>query len=298
MTPDFWYALLFALAIWLVLWAASRWLLPRFGIGNAFVDMTEAELRKHIADLEKRLIDSENKGKELDLRLNDSEKRNQELQSNQQLLLDELRKANIEVDRQKTRVSELSSRVNELERNQGMSPATTKPKIRRVLGVWPTAPKLDQASEKDAIFSAGFEYEVLAGTDASRMGIVLELERSQYNIMEIGARGGAGGILLADGMAPPGWWLQLARQHNIEIFVVLANQSSAPGVINVADALYTAGVKAVISVDSSIEDADAIKFARILYQRLSQNVSLANAVNFAKLVLTDAGSETIRLRER
>lgn len=284
MTPDFWYALLFASSVWAVLWAISRWLLPRLGVGNALVDMTENELRAHIVELEKRLAESERK--------------NTDLESKQNFLLDQLQKANVETDRQRIKIQELTARVSELEMHQSMPTKTSKDKTHRILGVWPTAPKLDQISEKDAIFSSGFDYEVLEGGNASRMGIVLELERGHYDIMEIGAKGGAQGIMLSDGMTPPGWWLQLARQHNIEVFVVLANQSSSPGVINVADALYNAGAKAVISVDSSIDDMDAVKFARILYHRLSQNVPLAAAVNFAKLVITDAGSETIRLRER
>jgi hypothetical protein len=200
------------------------------------------------------------------------------------------------------RISELERQLGELKsherQNAGVAVHPAKNKTRRVLGVWPTAPKLDQLSEKDAIFSSGFEYEALEGANATRMGLVLELDRKNYDIMEIGAPGGAGGIMLSDGMTPPGWWLQLAKQHNIEIFVVLANESSSPGTINVADALYNAGAKAVISVDSSIDDSDAVKFARILYGRLSQNVPLAKAVDFSKLVITDSGSEAIRLRER
>ena len=66
---------------------------------------------------------------------------------------------------------------------------------------------------------------------------------------------------------------------------------------NVADALFNAVAKEVVSVDSVISDIEAVKFATTLYRRLGRGIPLAKAVEYAKLAMTDAGSDTIKLRE-
>ncbi len=296
MSVDAYYTLAFATLVYIGLWAIGRWVLPRFHILDGTLEGQKAELQRQIGDLAARLADSER-------RLADSERKNVDLEKTQDFLLRQLETANAKMGRQDERIVELSGKINELERSVSQPHAEANPastlKIGRVLGVWPEPVKLDSIGEKDAIYSTGLEYESLEGAAATRMGIVEQLgQRSDYRIMEIGAKGGQSGIQLHDGITPPLWWSDLAKQHNIDIFVVLSNESSKPGVTNVADALYNAGAKAVISVDSSISDLDAVKFARFLYRKLSRGASLKASVNAARLVISDAGAETIKLRER
>lgn len=284
MNDLFWYALIFSIFVYVLLRVLERWIIPKFYTPDKTLAEKEIELQKKIEELERRLSESENK--------------NADLESNQTLLLNQLKLANIKIGKQEDKITELSSKVRELERSTPITPVEVKPFVGRVLGVWPDSLPLDTEGEKNAVSKTGLEYEALEGVEASREGIVEQLGLREYSILEIGAKGGGIGIKLSDGIAPPTWWAQLARQHHIDIFIVLANESSKPGVDNVADALFNAGVKYVISVDSSITDVDAVKFAKMFYRRLSRGVPLAKAVDYAKLVITDAGSDTIKLRER
>jgi hypothetical protein len=279
------YALIFSLCLYVLLRAFEKFLLPKLLKPDRFLEKREAELQDEIDELKRRL--------------SASEKKNQELEINQALLLNQLGKANAKADRLEEKVKDLTDEVKVLQKTVPITPVEVKPFQGRVLGIWPENFPIDVAAEKNAIAATGLEYEALEGEQATRMGIVDLLGQRDYSIMEIGARGGQVGIQLHNGdIAPPRWWAQLARQHNIDIFVVLANESSKPGVVNVADSLFDAGAKAVVSVDSTINDADAVRFARMFYKRLSRGIPLAKAVEYAKLVISDQGSETIKLRER
>lgn len=278
------YALTAAIVVYVLLRIGERTLIPKFFV-PVTIESRELALKAEIEDCKRRLEGSERK--------------NSEFENNQELLLNELRRANIKISKQEDQILELKTRIRELERNVPISsvPDSSGP-TRRVLGIWPDSLPLDTEGEKTAIAGVGLEYEALEGLEASREGIVEKLGQQEYSILEIGAKGAANGIKLADGIAPPSWWGQLARQHKIDIFVILANESSKPGVLNVADAIFNAGAKSVISVDSVITDADAVKFARMFYRRLSRGIPIDKAVNYARLVITDSPSETIKLRER
>lgn len=282
--PQFWQAAIFVLLMFGILQAIDFYI-KRYRLQNDG-GMTEQEkiLQDRVSDLSRRLDDSENK--------------NQELENNQSLLLSQLRMANIKIGKQEDKIIELNDKVRELERVAPITPVEVKPFAGRVLGVWPDSLPLDTEGEKSAVSKTGLEYDALEGIEASREGIVEQLGLREYSILEIGAKGGGIGIKLADGIAPPTWWAKLAREHHIDIFIVLANESSKPGIDNIADALFNAGVKYVVSVDNSITDIDAVKFAHMFYRRLSRGVPIAKAVDYAKLVITDSGSDTIKLRER
>lgn len=279
------YAAVFSFILYVLLRAFEKWLLPRWVKPDRLLEKREAELQDEIDDLKRRLSASEAKNKELEI--------------NQELLLRQLGRANTRADKLEEKVRDLNDEVRVLQKTAPITPVEVKPFQGRVLGIWPESIPLDVAGEKDAISATGLQYEALEGTRATRMNIVDLLSQREYSIMEIGARGGEEGIRLYNGdMAPPRWWAQLARQHHIEIFVVLANESSKPGVANVADSLFDAGAKAVVSVDSTIDDSDAVKFARMFYKRLSRGIPMAKAVEYARLVISDQGSDTIKLRER
>lgn len=277
MDNPFLYALIFPVVLYILLRAVEYWILPKLKLPEGSLEVRERELERQIESLREK---------------------NRELETNQDLLLKELGKANAKIQIQENRIRELESEIVALKKSAPITPVETKPLQGRVLGVWPEAPELDLAKERKAVSNSGLEYEALEGKSATRMGIIEQLGQRDYKIMEIGARGGERGIKLADGIASPEWWTRLAKQHNIDIFVVLANESSKPGVVNVADALYSAGAKAVVSVDSKISDTDAVHFATMLYRRLGRGVPLAKAVEYARLVISDGGSDTIKLRER
>lgn len=270
------YALIFPFVLYIGLRIIERWVLPRFKSSDESLEAREANLQRELEELRRK---------------------NRELETNQALLLKELGKANNKIADQEEKISELIVKVRELERVAPLAPVEVKPLVGRVLGVWPEPLSLDTASERKGIANTGLEYEALEGPQATRMAIIEQLGQRDYKIMEIGAKGGEIGIKLFDGIAPPEWWMRLAKQHHIDLFVILANESSKPGVENVADALYNAGAKAVVSVDSTISDTDSVRFATMLYRRLSRGIPLAKAVEYAKLVVTDAGADTIKLRE-
>lgn len=246
-----------------------------------------AEVQTQLAECNRRLAESEQKNEELEKKLDER----------QNFLLGELEKANQKSGRQQQQIKELNDKVADLERVNGTR-TEPAPKIGRVLGIWPDALPLDTAAEKDALPNAGLDYEALEGSAATRMGVIEQLSQFNYKVLEIGAKGGAEGVKLFDGITPPRWWAELAKRHHIDLFVILANESSKPGVENVADAIFNAGAKAVVSVDSKIDDIDAVRFARVLYRRLARKIPLADAVGYARLVITDAGADTIKLRER
>lgn len=272
-----WYALIFPIVLYIGLRAIERWILPKFRLPDESLEARELELQRQLDELQRK---------------------NKELETNQALLLKELGRANQKIGEQDLKILELSNKVRELERTTPITPVEVKPFIGRVLGVWPEPLDLDLDGERRAIANAGIEYEALEGDVATRIGIIEQLSQREYHILEIGAKGGEEGVKLHDGIAAPEWWTRLAKQHNLNIFVVLSNESSKPGVVNVADALFSAGAKAVVSVDSEISDLDAVKFATMFYRRLARGVPLAKAVEYAKLVVTDSSSDAIKLRER
>lgn len=284
MNEFLWYALIFPFVLYIGLRSIERWVLPRFRLPDGSLEAKEADLRRQVENLQRKNTEIERK--------------NTELEANQALLLKELGRANAKISEQNDKIAQLSSKVKEMERTVPITPVEAVPFMGRVLGVWPDALPLDTVGERRAISTTGLEYEALEGDAATRMGIIEQLSQREYRIMEIGAKGGEVGIKLKDGIAPPEWWTRLAKQHSIDIFVVLSNESSKPGVVNVADALFNAGADAVVSVDSKISDIDAVRFATMFYRRLSRGVPLDKAVDYAKLVISDSGSDTIKLRTR
>jgi len=280
MNESFWYALIFATLVYISLWAFGRWVMPRLHLVGGTLDMRALKLESTIADLQRRL--------------DDSERKNRRLEERQEFLLDELRKANAEMARQNMQISELTDKVKELER---LSPSTPNSPWFRVLGIWPTGvPVLDQQGEADALYDAGYEYKALRGKEANRSGILRELERFKPYIWEIGAHGDESGIQLSDGIARPGWWGHLAKQYRPIAAILMACRSNQQDRINVADALIAAGVKNVVACDQSISDADAVKFVSLFYERLSAGASFKDAAERAKLAVSDAAREMLTVR--
>jgi hypothetical protein len=184
-----------------------------------------------------------------------------------------------------------------------VTPVTSSSPLKalRVLGIWstpPDQPPLDQQAEALAIYNAGIEYTALRGPAATRTGVVREWERIHPEIVEIGGHGKDGKIYLTDGPTNPGWWSRLVQVYKPLLIVLLTCESNVQDQLNTSDALFSAGVPAIVSVDNEILDTDALQFASTLYQRLAAGDHLSTAVDRAKLTMTDSGAEMIRLRER
>lgn len=169
-----------------------------------------------------------------------------------------------------------------------------------VLALWPVAPgqpALDQKGESDALYNAGYAYTALRGENCNRAGVLLEIDRVRPTIIQVGGHGTTDGILLSDGVAEPGWWGEVVAGKDIALMVLLSCHSSQQDEINISDALIRVGVRAVISCDDAIGDGAAVRFAALLYQKLSEGLSLAMAVKRAKLGINRKNAEMIRLRE-
>lgn len=169
-----------------------------------------------------------------------------------------------------------------------------------VLGIWPDAPgqaPLDQQGEADALYNAGYPYTALRGPRANRAGVILEIDRLRPTVIQIGGHGTNEGTLLSDGVAEPGWWGQAVAGKGVRLMVLLSCDSSQQDELNLSDALINAGVKAVVSCDSQIDDRDAVRFAQLLYAKLAEKLPLARAVQRAKLSVGRKSAEMIRLRE-
>lgn len=274
-----WSAALFGFAVYVGLWAFGRWVMPRLHLASNSIEMKSLRLEAMVADLQRRL--------------DESEKLNRVLAERQEFLLDELKKANAAMERQERQISTLTDKVKELERN----PAITNSAPFRVLGIWPTGvPKLDQQGEANALYDSGYEYKALRGEEANRNGILRELERFKPSIWEIGAHGDENGIVLSDGIARPGWWGNIAKLNRPIAAVLMACRSNQQDRMNVADALVGAGVEHVVACDQNILDTDATKFVSLFYERLAMGASFKDAAERAKLAVSDAGREMITVR--
>lgn len=169
-----------------------------------------------------------------------------------------------------------------------------------VLGIWPDAPgqpALDQQGEADALYNAGFSYVALRGTRANRAGVILEIDRIRPTVIQVGGHGNSEGTLLSDGLAEPGWWGLAVAGKGVKLMLLLSCDSSQQDELNISDALIRAGVKAVVSCDSQIGDMDAVRFAQLLYAKMSEGMPLKAAAARAKLSVSRKAGEMIRLRE-
>lgn len=186
---------------------------------------------------------------------------------------------------------------------QKLSDIIQKPSDIIVLGVWPDnplgTPEIDQAGEANAIYDAGFAYVSLVGPAASRDGLVWEMDRVLPNVLEIGAHDDERGrIVLSGGTPEAGWWGELLEGREVLLVVLLYCRSNIQDRLNIGDVMLRAGVKAVVSFDRAVEDAQAVHFARMLYAKLAEGKPIDQAVHRAKLVVNRQTRDMVRLRTR
>ena len=203
----------------------------------------------------------------------------------------------LESSKRDEKIAALTAKVQQMEETiarltreleqYGMTEKTDKgAQSMSILAIWPTAPgqaSLDTAGEADALYNSGYLYTALRGNQANRVGVVLEIDRVRPTIIQMGGHGTAEGIWLSDGIAEPGWWGEAVAGKNIELMVLLSCHSSQQDEINISDALIRVGVRAVISCDDAIADGAAVRFAELLYAKMSEGLSLPLAVRRAKL---------------
>ena len=192
--------------------------------------------------------------------------------------------------------AELAVLRQQLEAKKVIDPLPTDNQI-CVLGVWPKAPGLDPAANKEALAMAGVTYTELSDERATMEAITYALPLRPYTMLEVGARGNAKGIELGDGIAPHQWWVDLAREYpQVKIFLFLSDFSGAQGQTSIADRVFAApSVSAVISVDGVVEEPVARRFARRLYARLGEGQSIGVAMRTAQLAVGVYG-QLFRLR--
>lgn len=162
----------------------------------------------------------------------------------------------------------------------------------RALGIWPDI-DLDYKLESDALYNAGFEYVGLVGDEATRVGVIRELDRyKNIGIVGIGAHGDANGIYLADGLARPRWWVEALSGRGVRLVVLASCESDAVG-----DSLIDAKFSAVISTQRQIDDDQSAAFVSALYANLARDEAIDVAVRNAKLVVNRETWEMIRFRQ-
>lgn len=167
-----------------------------------------------------------------------------------------------------------------------------------VLGVWPSAPGLDPKGNARALSLAGVKYNALIGEKASMEDVLYELPRGNYNTIEVGGRGNADAIELADGMATGEFWAQVCNIYHIRLFLALSNNSTGTRQLSIADAVYEVpSIHAVISVQGEVPDEVARRFARMLYAKLGRGATLAAAQLEAGLAVMEHKSLFV-LREK
>lgn len=276
-------------------------------MGNHFPEREAREERERLLSEEVAEIRREYK------HLNeDTKRRINELEIQVSVLSTALNGAHSKIGEQSNQIGEQSNQIETMKREMAamerelamlrrVAPQTAEPPRRMtILGIWPTVPgqvALDQQSEADALYDAGYTYIALRGARATRSGVTWEVDRVHPTIIQVGGHGDKDGIMLSDGIAEPGWWAELVIGRSIQLMVLLSCDSSQQDEYNISDALIRAGVKAVISCDGQIGDADAVKFAQLLYAKMTEGLPLVQAVQRAKLAVSRKSAEMIRLRE-
>jgi hypothetical protein len=192
---------------------------------------------------------------------------------------------------------DLQRDIAQLQRKLEKQEAGEDTKSMVVLGIWPEVmncagvdvelQKLDIESLEVALYNSGVHYIPLTGKVDQRRILQQLRWNPRVTVLEIDAHGFssniaddgvAGGICLSDGVAKPGWWLRLVRNHKIEIVVLMACESEEVG-----RAIAREGVPHVICVMNQILDSDAIKFAIAFYESLAEGLTVSHAVDSARM---------------
>jgi hypothetical protein len=230
---------------------------------------------EEVARLNQKIREQEDKLKAQDIKLGDQEER--------------IRKLIEELLGERRKTDQLETRIAELEKEKGQRIGT------KVLGIWSRRPQdvpLDLEANRDAIYDAGFSFVALFDGEATRQNIFRYLRREEVSIVELGGHGTPEGIMLADGLARPGWWEQILRDRkHIRIVLLLVCFSDQ----SMFEAVKRAGVPHIITVTGEISDRAAIQFAQAFYANYANGLTVVAAVREAKLILDYTEAAKIEL---
>jgi hypothetical protein len=191
------------------------------------------------------------------------------------------------------RVEALENREKELQAKIDALQVAIDNRINKVsvLGIW-AGTGISVASERDAVYNAGYEYRALFNEDVTRANILRELRTGSIAIIEVGAHGSPDAILANDLQLNAGWWQRVLKGRNVRVAVLLACFSDS----SIADAMKRAGLDHVIAVTGEIEDMTAIEFAQQFYQLYAAGLDIPKAFDEAKLALDYRQAEKLVLR--
>lgn len=158
-----------------------------------------------------------------------------------------------------------------------------------VLGVWPSS-DLSIRAEIDAIYRSGTKYEVL-DSNVTRPRLLDEVDRLRPVILHVGAHASKDGVMLDDGIAPIGYWRNLATIYPFSLVVLNACES-----LEIVDAMHDAGALAVVGMRKDISDKAAIAFAKEFYNWLARGRAVQAAVVLAKMSLEQQDAELVKAR--
>jgi hypothetical protein len=264
-------------------------------MGNAFPEQQAKKEREKV--LVHRIEELERAGK---WREEDLNRQIKELQLTVSVLTRQADENSDRVAELKARIADLEKELANMQGRQERADNRSKARGITVLGIWPVAqgqPALDQTGEADALYDAGYTYVALRGPRATRSGVIYEIDRVRPTILQVGGHGDKDGIMLSDGISEAGWWAELLSGRDMQLVVLMSCDSSQQDEYNVSDALIRANVRAVISCDDKINDADAVRFTQLLYAKMNEGSSLSQAVQRAKLSVPRRSAEMIRFRE-
>lgn len=290
MTREFWILLGIGISLYIIFFGIAVIYGPRW-VENKF-----NEKEKFLTDL---VMKSEKTYKELEAELKVYKELNREKDS--QLIA--MRKSSDERDRKiealssevKRLTEELSRVTHQLQDNNVLKVKSPE----KILGIWPSAAgqqPLDQSSEAEIIYNTGYTFIPLSGEKATRMGVLLEIDRHRPTIIQVGGHGNKDGILLEDGISEPGFWGEAVRDKNIKLIILMSCESSEQSDYNIADALIREGCNAVISCSDEIPDGAAVTFVKFLYIKMSEGLPLVQAFARAKFSISQKVSNMINLR--
>ena len=144
--------------------------------------------------------------------------------------------------------------------------------------------------EMKGIFDSGLAYEYLA-PPMSRNRMVAEMDRLRPKAVHLIGHMSAEGMLMMDGMASIGWWRRLFERYTVDF--VFANGCES---LDVVDALITDGTGCVIGLRGEMADDIALEFSRQFYAWLAAGRDAVEAVDLAKLSISQENGEMVVIR--
>lgn len=197
------------------------------------------------------------------------------------------------------RINDLQSELDILTGESHSRQGKRQTRKLNVLAVWSSAGGqfLDFTKEQKGLRDANVNLVILKDADANRQAFVRQLNKQEFDIVQISAHGNNGSVVLSDGEATPGWFSRALAESasTIQCVVLLACKTSDPSAWSVSDALISIGIPYVIGVSGDITNSDAISFTNMLYELISRGSTIEHAFDQARLIVSTEASDMLRL---